>query len=148
MTGFGASRAWTGALVEAIVLSGISVGVWSGLTTLTWVRAIWLAFGWVLLWIMGLCEQACSCCLSCNIMVGSMTGFGASRAWTRALVEATILSGILVGVWSGLTTLTWARTTWLAFGYVLLWMMGLYEQACSCCLFFRPQPLTSSCEMR
>jgi hypothetical protein len=43
--GVGTSRAWTGALVEAIVLSGISVGVWSGLTTLTWVRAIWLAFG-------------------------------------------------------------------------------------------------------
>ena len=64
MTGFGASRAWTGAIVEAVILSGISVGVWSGLMTLTWVRAIWLAFGCVLLWMMGLCEQACSCCLS------------------------------------------------------------------------------------
>jgi hypothetical protein len=58
------------------------------------------------------------------------------------------VSGISVGVWSGLTTLTWVRTIWLAFGCVLLWMMGLCEQACSCCLSFRPQSLTSSCEMR
>jgi hypothetical protein len=35
-------------------VSGISVGVWSGLTTLTWVRAIGLALGCVLIWIMGL----------------------------------------------------------------------------------------------
>jgi hypothetical protein len=133
-------------------IMGCSPLIWNRGFALTSTNACWLLKNGVrrliLLYVLEVCFLKVWIRHLCNIMVGSMTGFGASRAWTGALVEAIVVSGISVGVWSGLTTLTWVRPIWLAFGYVLLWMMGLYEQACSCCLSFRPQPLTSSCEMR